>query len=190
MYKSKISLNSIGVIHSEHTNPEETPIQSLYARGCKGKVIVDRKYENGLQDVEGFSHVYLLYHFHRAENPVLLVKPFLHDIERGVFATRSPRRPNPIGISIVRVISREDNVLYVDGMDILDNTPLLDIKPYVPRFDHILTEKNGWQDQVDEKAAHERGVRSYRPDPAIETDNAFTTSKWHESHFAPGRRQS
>ncbi len=190
MYKNDISMNYIGVIHSEHTNPEETPIQSVYARGCKGKVVVDRKFAIGLKDVEGFSHVYLLYHFHRTEKPVLMVKPFLQDIERGVFATRSPRRPNQIGLSIVRVISREENILYVDGLDILDGTPLLDIKPYVPRFDHIMTEKNGWQDQVDEKTAKERGVRSYRPNPEKKTDDKFSTSKLQESHFAFGRRGS
>lgn len=164
MNKGLISFKPIGVIHSEHIHPEETPIQSLYARGCQGRVVVDHEFSGGLKDIEGFSHVYLLYHLHRAGKPLLMVKPFLQDVERGVFATRSPQRPNPIGISVVQLIRREDNVLYVDGLDILDGTPLLDVKPYISRFDHIVTERNGWQDDVNEETAQQRGKREFKPD--------------------------
>lgn len=157
-----ISFMPIGIIHSEHRRPEETPIQPVYARGCAGTAEVDLRYAEGLRDIDGFSHLYLIYCFDRASKPSLRVKPFLQDLERGVFATRSPRRPNAIGISIVRLVRRDHNVLYLDGLDILDGTPLLDIKPYSARFDRIDGTRNGWQDEVDEDIARRRGLRDYR----------------------------
>jgi tRNA (adenine37-N6)-methyltransferase len=150
----------IGVIHSGHTKPEETPIQPVYSEGCQGRAEVFSEFAAGLRDVEGFSHIYLVYHLHKVDRPRLTVKPFLQDVERGVFATRAPCRPNPIGISVVRLVRREDNVLYLDGVDVLDGTPLLDIKPYTARFDHIETTSNGWQDEVDEETAQRRGRRA------------------------------
>jgi tRNA (adenine37-N6)-methyltransferase len=152
----------IGVIHSEHHIPEETPIQSVYARGCRGWVELLPEFADGLRDLEGFSHLYLVYHLHQAPPASLVVRPILQDTERGVFATRAPGRPNPIGLSIVELLGREGNVLLVDGVDILDNTPLLDIKPYTARFDHIAAMRNGWQDGVDEETARQRGRRGYR----------------------------
>jgi len=149
----------IGVIRSEHTKPDDTPIQPAYAKGCKGRAEIFSEYTDGLQDLEGFSHVYLIYHFHRASPVKLRVKPFLKDIERGVFSTRSPCRPNTIGLSIVELIGREGNVLHFDGVDVLDGTPLLDIKPYTAKFDHIESTRNGWQDEVDEETARLRGRR-------------------------------
>jgi tRNA-Thr(GGU) m(6)t(6)A37 methyltransferase TsaA len=162
MTGSCIQYKPIGVIHSEHTIAEETPIQPAYAKGCRGQAEIVPTYEEGLRDLDGFSHIYLIYHFHLSESVKLVVKPFLQDVERGVFATRAPSRPNAIGLSIVELVSREGNVLYLDGVDILDGTPLLDIKPYVARFDCVQTLRNGWQDEVDEETARQRGKRRYR----------------------------
>ncbi len=155
-----VSYQPIGVIHSGHTRPEETPIQPVYAEGCEGKAEVFPEFAPGLRDLEGFSHIYLLYHMHKVEGARLTVKPFLQDVDRGVFATRAPCRPNPIGLSIVKLVRREENILYLDGVDVLDGTPLLDIKPYSARFDRRETTRNGWQDEVDEQTAWQRGTRS------------------------------
>ncbi|MGA3360333.1 MAG: tRNA (N6-threonylcarbamoyladenosine(37)-N6)-methyltransferase TrmO [Halobacteriota archaeon] len=162
MRESRIAYKPIGIIHSEHTIAEETPIQPAYAKGCRGRAEIFPEYEEGLRDLDGFSHVYLIYHFHLSESVKLIVKPFLQDVERGVFATRARSRPNAIGLSIVELVSREKNVLYLDGVDILDGTPLLDIKPYIVRFDCVQTLRNGWQDEVDEETARKRGKRGYR----------------------------
>jgi tRNA-Thr(GGU) m(6)t(6)A37 methyltransferase TsaA len=162
MRESRIAYKPIGTIHSEHTIAEETPIQPAYAKGCRGRAEIFPEYEEGLRDLDGFSHVYLIYHFHLSESVKLIVKPFLQDVERGVFATRARSRPNAIGLSIVELVSREKNVLYLDGVDILDGTPLLDIKPYIVRFDCVQTLRNGWQDEVDEETARKRGKRGYR----------------------------
>jgi len=161
MTESCIIYKSIGVIYSEHTIAEETPIQPAYAKGCRGRAEIFPEYEEGLRDLDGFSHIYLIYHFHLSTTAKLIVKPFLQDVERGVFATRAPTRPNAIGLSIVELVSREGNILYLDGVDILDGTPLVDIKPYVVRFDCVETLRNGWQDEVDDETARQRGKRGY-----------------------------
>ncbi|MCK9274846.1 MAG: tRNA (N6-threonylcarbamoyladenosine(37)-N6)-methyltransferase TrmO [Syntrophales bacterium] len=162
MNESSIIYRPIGIIRSEHAQAEKTPIQPVYARGCKGMVEVFDEFKEGLQDIAGFSHIFLLYHFH-CKGPVKLrVKPFLQDIERGVFSTRAPCRPNGIGLSIVELITIKDNVLFCEGVDILDGTPLLDIKPYTAKFDYIATKRNGWQDEVDERTAADRGRRGYK----------------------------
>jgi tRNA-Thr(GGU) m(6)t(6)A37 methyltransferase TsaA len=152
----------IGVIRSAHTRPEETPIQPVFAAGCLGRVELLPDFAAGLRDIEGFSHIYLLYHLDRAPAARLIVKPFLQDAEHGVFATRAPARPNPIGLSVVRLLRVDGGTLEVDGIDVLDGTPLLDIKPYTARFDRIETTQNGWQDEVDEETARLRGKRGYR----------------------------
>ncbi|MDO9585926.1 MAG: tRNA (N6-threonylcarbamoyladenosine(37)-N6)-methyltransferase TrmO [Syntrophales bacterium] len=162
MSETDITYKPIGVIRSEHITAEQTPIQPAYAKGCKGRAEVFPEFGDGLRDMEGFSHVYLIYHFHQAEPAKLMVKPFLQDVERGVFATRAPCRPNAIGLSIVELISREGNTLNLDGLDILDGTPLLDIKPYTAKFDRRETTRNGWQDDVDEEEARQRGRRECR----------------------------
>lgn len=162
MTENCIYYKPIGVIHSEHTVAEETPIQPAYAKGCRGLAEIFPEYEEGLRDLDGFSHVYVIYHFSLSESAKLIVKPFLQDVERGVFATRAPSRPNAIGLSIVELESREGNILYFNGVDILDSTPLLDIKPYITRFDCVQTLHNGWQDEVDEETARRRGQRGYR----------------------------
>jgi len=166
MNKTDVSYRPIGVIRSEHNVAERTPIQPVYARGCQGKVEVFPEFEDGLRDLEGFSHIYLIYHFHRSEKVKLTVKPFLQDIERGVFSTRATCRPNAIGISIVELQRRQENILFIDGVDVLDGTPLLDIKPYTAKFDLVQTTRNGWQDDVAEEIAQQRGMRAYRKDEA------------------------
>jgi len=127
-----------------------------------GRAEIFPEFVQGLQDLDGFSHIYLIYHLDRAGSAKLIVKPFMEDVDRGVFATRAPCRPNSIGLSIVELVRREVNVLHLDGMDILDGTPLLDIKPYTVKFDHIETMRNGWQDGVDEETARRRGRREYQ----------------------------
>jgi tRNA-Thr(GGU) m(6)t(6)A37 methyltransferase TsaA len=161
MRERTITYKPIGVIRSEHTAVEQTPIQPIYAKGCKGRAEIFAEFSEGLRDLEGFSHVYLIYHFHQASPAKLRVKPFLQDIERGVFSTRAPCRPNAVGLSIVELVRCEGNVLHLDGVDILDGTPLLDIKPYTAKFDRFETARNGWQDEVDEKIAKRRGRRGY-----------------------------
>ena len=161
MTNDSIVFRSIGVIHSEHVVPQETPIQPVYALDCRGRVEILPEFADGLHDIDGFSHIYLIYHFDRAETPKLLVKPFLQDTERGVFSTRAPCRPNAIGLSVVELLGREGNVLHIAGADILDGTPLLDIKPFTAKFDGITPTRNGWQDDVDEETAQNRGKRGF-----------------------------
>jgi tRNA-Thr(GGU) m(6)t(6)A37 methyltransferase TsaA len=134
----------IGAIHSPFKEPLDVPIQSACARDIEGTVEVFPEYSEGLADLEGFSHVILVYHFHLSKGHLLKVKPYLDDKLRGVFATRAPARPNPIGISIVRLLRVEGGELYVRDVDIVDGTPLLDIKPYVPEFDLRNADKIGW----------------------------------------------
>jgi tRNA-Thr(GGU) m(6)t(6)A37 methyltransferase TsaA len=122
------------------------------------------EFAEGLADIEGFSHVYLIYWLHRAAPAQLRVKPFLEDREHGIFATRAPCRPNPIGLSLVRLVRREGPTLLLEGVDVLDGTPLLDLKPYSPRYDTVEQPRGGWTDRVDEATAQTRGRRGYRSD--------------------------
>ena len=165
MNNAAVPFVPIGIIHTPHRDPEKTPIQPAYAGDFRGEVEVFPEFEEGLADIDGFSHIYLLYHFHRAGPARLSVKPFLQDEMRGLFATRAPSRPNPIGLSVVALLGREGNVLRVEGADMLDGSPLLDIKPYVGRFDRIETARNGWQDDVDEAAARRLGRRAMESQP-------------------------
>jgi tRNA-Thr(GGU) m(6)t(6)A37 methyltransferase TsaA len=151
------------VIRSPHTTSQETPIQPVFAEGIPGRVELLDEYEAGLEGIEGFSHVYLIYHFDRAGEPRLSVVPYLSDTERGVFATRSPHRPNRLGMSLVRLVRREGRTLHVEDVDVLDGTPLIDIKPYVGRFDSREEVRSGWQDDVDDVTARRRGRREYGP---------------------------
>jgi tRNA-Thr(GGU) m(6)t(6)A37 methyltransferase TsaA len=139
---------------------EAMPIQPGGARGVQGKIEILPDFVEGLLDLEGFSHVILLYHFHRTGESKLVVTPFLDSEEHGIFATRAPSRPNPIGLSIVRLLERKSNILKIENVDVLDGTPLLDIKPYVARFDRPKADRFGWleknQHQVQEKRSDKR----------------------------------
>ena len=134
----------IGVIRSPFKEISGMPIQAKGAEGISGSVELDRKFADGLKDLEGFSHVILIYRFHLSEGYSLEVKPFLDEHYHGVFATRAPRRPNPIGISIVRLVRVERHILHIEDVDVVDGTPLLDIKPYVPEFDVRPADRIGW----------------------------------------------
>lgn len=142
--ENKINFTPIGVIHSQFKNTVGMPIQPSLSQGALGTVEVYPDFADGLKSLEGFSHVYLIYYFHLSKDYTLTVKPFLDDSIHGVFATRAPKRPNGIGISIVELAKIEDNILYVKNIDIVDGTPLLDIKPYVRKFDWHITSKEGW----------------------------------------------
>jgi tRNA-Thr(GGU) m(6)t(6)A37 methyltransferase TsaA len=140
----KICFRPIGTIHSPFHTVRGVPIQAAAAMGVRGSLEIYEACAEGLKDLEGFSHLILLYHFHLTGETRLRLKPFLDDTERGVFATRAPTRPNPIGLSVVRLLAREGNILTIEGVDMVDGTPLLDIKPYVPRFDVHPGERIGW----------------------------------------------
>jgi len=142
--RNAVVLRPIGFIRSPFSDPAGMPIQPLGARGVRGAVEVLPEFFNGLADLEGFSRVILIYHFDRSEGFALRVVPFLDNCERGVFATRAPRRPNPIGLSVVRLLGVDGCRLSIEDVDILDGTPVLDIKPYVPSFDAYPDERNGW----------------------------------------------
>lgn len=157
MRAEAVSFKPIGIIHSQHQNTERIPIQPVYAGDCLAQVEIFPEFADGLRDLDGFSHIYLIYYCHQADAVKLRVKPFLQNIEHGVFATRAPNRPNAIGLSIVKLVRRDGNILYITGADMLNGTPLLDIKPYVKRFDRIDSERDGWQDEVDDTTAWKKG---------------------------------
>lgn len=135
---------AIGIIHTQFRTKEQCAIQPAYCPDSVGRVEVFEQYAQGLKDIEGFSHIFLLYHFDRSGDVKLVRPTFLDDRPHGVFASRHPCRPNGIGLSIVKLLRREGNVLVVEGADMLDETPLLDIKPYIPRFDAITSASEGW----------------------------------------------
>ncbi len=134
----------IGVVRSPFEDTAGMPIQAVGAEGVEGTIELAPEYGDGLRDIEGFSHIIIVYHFHLARSPGLSVRPLLDDEPRGVFATRSPRRPNPIGVSIVRLVRVEGLTLHIEDVDVADDTPLLDIKPYVPAFDVREDARIGW----------------------------------------------
>jgi tRNA-Thr(GGU) m(6)t(6)A37 methyltransferase TsaA len=139
-----ISYTPIGTISSPFTEPAGIPIQPAGAAGIRGTIVIDEKFRGGLRDLSGFSRIILLYAFHRSQGYTLEVIPFLDTVPHGIFATRAPKRPNAIGLSIVRLISVNDCELVIEDIDVVDGTPLLDIKPYVPEFDCYPDERSGW----------------------------------------------
>lgn len=140
----RICYQPIGIIHSPYKEPKGVPIQPSAAQGIEGIVEVFPQFQAGLQDVDGFSHLILIYHFHLAKPGPLLRKPFMDTQKRGVFAIRGSSRPNPIGLSVVRLQRIEKDRLHIQDVDIVDGTPLLDIKPYVPTFDARNQTRIGW----------------------------------------------
>jgi tRNA-Thr(GGU) m(6)t(6)A37 methyltransferase TsaA len=143
-----ITYHPIGTIHSPFHELSGMPIQPSSESSAPGTVELLPEFIPGLKDLVGFSHIILLYHLHQSQRHVLTVTPFLDSKPHGVFATRSPRRPNPIGLSVVMLLRVEENILYVENLDILDGTPLLDIKPYVPEFDSPPDFRLGWLEEV------------------------------------------
>lgn len=151
-----ILYHPIGVLHTPFNEPAGMPIQPSGARGVCGTAELYPEFVAGLRDLAGFSHIILLYHFHRAPAPRLSVTPFLDTEARGIFATRAPARPNPLGLSIVRLLRCEGATLYLEHLDMLDGTPLLDIKPYVSAFDSFVAERTGWLEAAEGRVAQIR----------------------------------
>jgi len=150
---NELKIEPIGVIETPFRQPAGTPIQPSRANGAPGKARVKPQFWAGLRDLAGFERIWLIYWLHRAPGSTLLVTPFLDQQQRGVFATRAPTRPSPIGISAVRLLRIEKGILEVLDVDMIDGTPLLDIKPYVPEFDSYPGSKAGW---FEESASRQR----------------------------------
>jgi tRNA (adenine37-N6)-methyltransferase len=149
-----ITYKPIGVIHSPFNDVEGVPIQPSAASGVKGTIEMNPEMVPGLKDLDGFSHIILVYHFHLSKDYSLEVIPFLDDTLRGVFSTRAPRRPNAIGLSVVRLNEVRGNILEIEDVDMVDGTPLLDVKPFVPAFDHRQPERVGWLAGKDSMVVH------------------------------------
>ena len=147
----KFEFSPIGIIHSPYTEPPGVPIQGVFAGGATGTVEVFPEFAEGLTDLEGFSHIMLLYCFHLVQGYSLMCRPFLDVRDHGIFATRAPRRPNPIGMSVVELLGIEGRVLTIGGVDVVDGSPLIDIKPYVPDFDVRQNVKTGWYEHAGNK---------------------------------------
>ena len=159
----EITYRPIGIIHSPFKEVEGIPIQPSGAAGIKGTVEVYKQYTAGLKDLDGFSHILLLYHFHLSSQGYKLeVKPFMEEEVHGIFAIRAPLRPNPIGMSVVRLVGIRNNVLSIEDIDIVDGTPLLDIKPYVPDFDCREVEKLGWLSGTSQRAREYRSDKRFK----------------------------
>jgi tRNA-Thr(GGU) m(6)t(6)A37 methyltransferase TsaA len=139
-----MQIEPIGIIHTPYHHKDDCPIQPAYSATSIGKVELFKQYQDGLKDIESFSHIYLLYHLDRAGDIQLIRPTFLDDQPHGIYASRHPCRPNGIGLSIVKLIKRDKNILEIAGVDMLDGTPLLDIKPYIPRFDLVPDATEGW----------------------------------------------
>ncbi len=160
MKKNKnICYEPIGYIRSEHKDPDQIPVQPIYAEGFKGYVELKPELVAGLKYLEDFSHIFLIVHMHLKKEKKLTVIPFFHDREKGIFATRSPARPNPIGLSLVRLEKIEGNKIWVDELDLVDGTPVLDIKPFTKELDSRENTREGWIDQIDRVEARQKGRR-------------------------------
>ena len=145
--KKAIQIKPIGIIHTPYKEPKGMPIQGKFEKGVTGNIRLFPEYQAGLKGIEGFSHLILIYYFNRSKEERLMGKPFLEDTEHGIFAIRSPHRPNHIGVSIVKLKSVKGRTITFSEVDILDGTPLLDIKPYVKHFDSRDKVRNGWIDK-------------------------------------------
>lgn len=157
-----ITFQPIGIIHSPFTELQGMPIQPAGAAGVTGTIEVFPEFQGGLDDLDGFSHLILLYHLHRSRGFTLHVIPFMDIQPRGVFATRAPRRPNAIGLSVVRLARIERGVVYVENVDILDGTPLLDLKPYIPEFDAPEPVRTGWLEDARKTVADRKADGRFR----------------------------
>jgi len=142
--RKEIKLKPIGIIHTPYKEPQGIPIQGKFEKSVRGTIEIFPEYQKGLKDIEGFSHLILIYYFNRSKEEKLIGKSFLEDQEHGIFAIRSPHRPNHLGFSIIKVEKVKDNTVTFSEVDMLDKTPLFDIKPYVSYFDSRKSVKNGW----------------------------------------------
>lgn len=158
----KIEYQHIGIIHSPFTRLDGMPIQPAGAVGIEGTVKIYPEYEAGLKDLDGFSHIILLYHFHLSRDFKLQVIPFMDSELRGLFATRAPKRPNPIGLSVVRLQRIQGRVLHIENVDVVDGTPLLDIKPYVPEFDEQTSVRTGWLENTRRTVSQRKSDKRFR----------------------------
>lgn len=154
------TFKSIGTLKTPYRSKSGVPIQGIFDAESEGEAEVFEEYEPGLKDIEGFSHLILVYVFHKSEGYELVCRPYMEDQVHGVFAVRAPRRPNPIGFSVVRLRRRAGRILYLSEVDMLDGTPLLDIKPFVPRFDHRPEARVGWM----ERTFRDEGYRTVSDD--------------------------
>ncbi len=171
-----MTFKPIGFIHSPFTEATGTPIQAAFGEEVEGTVELEEKFEPALLDLDGFDRIWLIYWLDRVGGYRPMVVPYLDDKPHGLFATRSPCRPNPIGLSAVRLLGREGRVLRIAGLDILDNTPLLDLKPYVPEFDAFVDARAGWftQSQVQRRHADER---FHRKQMSMNTATEFVSDR-------------
>ena len=146
----------IGVVHSPYKSRSDAPIQPRFS-GDEGEIVIFEEFSEGLKDIEGFSHIWILFQFHESKGYELTVKPYLDEELRGVFACRAPRRPNPIGMSLVRLVKRDGRLLTIKGLDMIDGTPVIDIKPYVGAFDEEQDIRIGWLEDKLHKADRTKG---------------------------------
>lgn len=160
----EIHYKSIGMIHTPFEDTKNIPIQPSAAKGIRGYAELYPKYVRGLKDLGDFSHIILIYHFHLSRGYHLEVRPFLDENKRGVFATRAPRRPNNIGISVVKLTGIGNNIIHFENPDMINNTPLLDIKPFIPDIDPDIKVKTGWLTEVKHKMAHHRSDGRFEND--------------------------
>jgi tRNA-Thr(GGU) m(6)t(6)A37 methyltransferase TsaA len=144
MERQIMQMIRIGTIHTPFKEIADMPIQPSAAVGACAEIEVNREWSEGLKDLDGFSHIFVIYQFHRVSKKTLIVTPFLDSQPHGIFATRAPTRPNPIGLSVLTLTGITDNILRVENVDILDGTPILDIKPYIPAFDQPENVRTGW----------------------------------------------
>jgi len=157
-----IKYNPIGIIHSPFKTLDNMPVQPAAADGIQGSVKILPQFTEGLDDLDGFSHIYSIFHLHRSKGYKLKITPFLDSQLRGVFATRAPKRPNAIGLSVVKLIKRESNVITIEDVDILDGTPLLDIKPFIPRMYNITNCKTGWLEKYKNEIKSKRSDKRFK----------------------------
>ena len=152
----EFKFRAIGTLSTPYRSKNGVPIQGVFDPESKGKAEIFEEFGSGLKDIEGFSHLILIYVFDRSEGYDLVCRPYMEDKLHGVFAIRAPRRPNPIGFSVVRLEKMDGNTLHLAELDMLDGTPLLDIKPFIPKFDHRDNARVGWMEGAFQDARHRK----------------------------------
>lgn len=151
-----MNIETIGIVHSPFKKPQGTPIQPTAAKDIKGTIEIKEQFAEGLDDLDGFSHIVVIFAFHLSKNYELKVKPFMDENLRGVFATRAPKRPTQIGLSIVTLEKIHGSTLYISGVDMIDGTPVLDIKPYLPMLNPDGDIKVGWLENISQHFQHKK----------------------------------